>query len=109
MDLRKTDFQHDAAAAEYRVTARIAGPAPKGASTMHFHQSCPTCGRKLMVQVEYLGRRVFCTHCRSPFIASDGSHHYEGANGGGGTVLERAERLLALLEPDRLPRWTWDA
>lgn len=109
MDFHRTDFRHDPAAAEYRITARKAGSAPKGASTMHYHQSCPTCGRKLMIRVEYLGRRVFCTHCRSPFIASDGSHQHGGANGGGGTVLERAERLLALFESDWPSQWTWDA
>ena len=37
---------------------------------VYFYQACPICGRSLQVRVEYLGRRVFCRHCRGEFFAS---------------------------------------
>ena len=37
----------------------------------YFVQDCPTCGRKLNVRVEYLGRKVVCQHCRGAFVAWD--------------------------------------
>lgn len=38
-----------------------------------FHQGCPVCGRRLEINVELLGRRVFCQHCGGGFIAMDAS------------------------------------
>jgi hypothetical protein len=37
----------------------------------YFVQECPTCGRRLHVRVDYLGKRVVCQHCRGAFIAFD--------------------------------------
>lgn len=37
----------------------------------YFVQSCPTCGRKLQVKVEYLGLEVSCQHCGAKFISQD--------------------------------------
>ncbi|PQO30448.1 hypothetical protein DTL21_24145 [Bremerella cremea] len=37
----------------------------------YFVQSCPTCGRKLQVKVEYLGLEVSCQHCGANFISQD--------------------------------------
>ena len=37
----------------------------------YFVQECPTCGRRLQVRVEYLGRLVTCKHCNGEFQASD--------------------------------------
>lgn len=37
----------------------------------YFVQDCPTCGRKLNVRVEYLGRKVVCQHCQGAFVAWD--------------------------------------
>lgn len=36
-----------------------------------YHQSCPVCGRSLIVNVRLLGRRVYCQHCGGGFLASD--------------------------------------
>ena len=39
--------------------------------SLRFVQACPTCGRRLEVRIELLGRSVACQHCRAEFIASD--------------------------------------
>lgn len=36
-----------------------------------YHQSCPVCGRSLVIRVTLLGRPVYCQHCGGRFIASD--------------------------------------
>lgn len=36
-----------------------------------FVQQCPTCGRRLRVCVEYLGKRIQCRHCRATLVARD--------------------------------------
>ncbi len=58
----------------------------------YFVQECPTCGRRLNIRVDYLGRRVVCQHCCGQFLAMD------PANGGSissSELLRRAEELLA--------------
>lgn len=35
-----------------------------------FDQSCPTCGRRLQIRVDLLGRIVACKHCRAQFTAA---------------------------------------
>ena len=37
----------------------------------YYVQECPTCGRRLQIRVEYLGRRVVCQHCQGSLIAAD--------------------------------------
>ena len=36
-----------------------------------FQQGCPVCGRRLEIDVNLLGRRVYCQHCGGGFIATD--------------------------------------
>lgn len=36
-----------------------------------FVQQCPTCGRRLRVCVEYLGKKIQCRHCRGMLVARD--------------------------------------
>lgn len=36
-----------------------------------YHQSCPVCGRSLVIRVTLLGRPVYCQHCGGHFIASE--------------------------------------
>lgn len=59
-----------------------------------FLRECPTCGRRLQIRVQYLGRTVRCTHCHGSFVANDPmmetpapDPHYE--------VLQRADQLLS--------------
>ena len=60
----------------------------------YFVQGCPTCGRRLQVRVEHLGRSVVCQHCRGRFVARDPSledaHSQHAAN----DLLRRADELL---------------
>ncbi|HID76297.1 MAG TPA: hypothetical protein EYP56_09915 [Planctomycetaceae bacterium] len=58
----------------------------------YFLQDCPTCGRRLQIRVEFLGRQVACQHCRGRFVACDPATR-PGAEGGD-SVLQRAEQLL---------------
>ena len=37
----------------------------------YFSQECPTCGRNLLIRVEYLGRTLVCQHCRGELYACD--------------------------------------
>lgn len=39
--------------------------------TLRFGQSCPTCGRRINIRMELLGRSVACPHCQAEFIASE--------------------------------------
>ncbi|WP_425398910.1 hypothetical protein [Aeoliella sp.] len=61
-------------------------------NSTYFVQECPTCGRKLQVRVEYLGRRVVCQHCSARFEANDQADsdlHDEGS-----AILKRADELI---------------
>ncbi len=40
-------------------------------TAMFFVQQCPTCGRRLRVCVEYLGKTIQCRHCRGTLVARD--------------------------------------
>lgn len=60
----------------------------------HFHQECPTCGRTLVIRVEYRGRRVCCAHCRAPFDPGDGTaQQAQGRMRRVDELLARAARL----------------
>jgi hypothetical protein len=56
----------------------------------YFVQGCPTCGRRLHVRVEYLGKKIVCQHCRGQLVASDGAR----CGGGQAALLQRANELL---------------
>jgi hypothetical protein len=58
----------------------------------YFGQECPTCGRRLHIRVELLGKSVVCQHCGGRFVACDPASR--AGNGSDETVLERAEQLL---------------
>lgn len=62
-------------------------------NSTYFVQECPTCGRKLQVRVEYLGKRVVCQHCSARFEASDhtGDDLHDDA---GSAILKRADELI---------------
>ena len=47
----------------------------------YFVQECPTCGRRLQIRVEYLGRRVVCQHCQGALIAADPAMRTDLAQG----------------------------
>jgi len=43
------------------------------AAKVFFQQGCPVCGRRLEIDVNLLGRRVYCQHCGGGFVAMDSS------------------------------------
>ncbi len=62
----------------------------------YFIQECPTCGRRLQVRVNYLGKSVACKHCQGQFIASDPdgqSMSYDEESGV--LLLDKVDELLA--------------
>ena len=71
--------------------------------TTYFLRDCPTCGRKLQIRVEYLGKRVACRHCHAVFEASDPSLATRKKSDSD-ILLERAEHLLALDAPSVILR-----
>lgn len=72
----------------------------------YYVQECPTCGRKLNVRVEYLGKKVVCQHCRAPFVAWDSegaptisaAAPLENTSLSGTRLLDRAQELIEQAE-----------
>ncbi len=60
----------------------------------YFVQECPTCGRKLEVRVQYLGKQVLCQHCGARFEAYDPGSAAYPPPASSISLLERAEQLL---------------
>lgn len=61
-------------------------------SPVYFVQACPTCGRRVQIRVEHLGRFVVCQHCRGQFLASDpASNRYGSCDS---VLMDRADALL---------------
>lgn len=60
----------------------------------YFVQECPTCGRRLQIRVEYLGRKVVCRHCQGQLVAADPSNLRCDCEASGSALLRRADALL---------------
>jgi hypothetical protein len=60
----------------------------------YFVQECPTCGRKLEVRIQYLGKQVVCQHCGARFEAYDAGSASYPPPPSSISLLERAEQLL---------------
>ena len=60
----------------------------------YFVQECPTCGRRLQIRVEYLGRKVVCQHCQGQLIATDPASIRYDCVEQGSVILRRANDLL---------------
>jgi hypothetical protein len=86
---------------EHHRTSTSGDSPPAGPIATSFQQPCPACGRPLLILVEYLGQQVSCGHCRRSFVARDVSQDRGDVVDGGGSILKRAEQLLALLESPR--------
>ena len=63
-------------------------------NSTYFVQECPTCGRRLNVRVEYLGKSVVCQHCLGRFVAFDADSGPAPTSESGVSLLQRAEQLL---------------
>lgn len=62
--------------------------------TTYFVQECPTCGRRLRIRVDYLGKRVACQHCQGAFVATESSNVRGEPVDQGSSLLRRANELL---------------
>jgi len=71
-------------------------------NSTYFIQECPTCGRRLQIRVEYLGKRVTCQHCRGQFEAIDPASVRGDPAGQGNALLRRADELLESAAQRRL-------
>ena len=60
----------------------------------YFVQGCPTCGRRLQIRVEYLGKRVVCQHCQGIFVAADSLSMRGEPADQGSALMRRANELL---------------
>lgn len=76
---------------------------------VYFQQPCAACGRRLLIRVEHLGRRIACSHCRRAFIARDVSQDRSKGARVGPSMLDRANELLAMLESWNESRRTYTA
>ena len=71
----------------------------------YFVQECPTCGRRLQIRVEYLGRKVVCQHCQGSLVAADPTNVRCDFGNTGNALLRRADELLESMALQRpLPR-----
>ncbi|MFO7903636.1 MAG: hypothetical protein ACQESR_07380 [Planctomycetota bacterium] len=66
-----------------------------------FLRECSTCGRRLRIRVEYLGRVLRCRHCGAMFEADDPSYPEPTAAHAGISLLERADQLLDSFDTKR--------
>jgi DNA-directed RNA polymerase subunit RPC12/RpoP len=64
------------------------------ATSTYFVQECPTCGRRLHIRVEYLGKRVVCPHCRGALIAGESSPPHPSGLEAAQSLLRRADEIL---------------
>ena len=64
-------------------------------NSTYFLQECPTCGRRLQIRVEYLGKQVVCQHCQGKFTAIDPASARYNCLEESSALLRRADELLA--------------
>ena len=62
--------------------------------TTYFLQGCPTCGRRLQIRVEHLGKQVQCQHCRGWLTAIDVTNARSDLGEPDNSLLRRADELL---------------
>jgi hypothetical protein len=60
----------------------------------YFVQECPTCGRRLHIRVEYLGRQLVCQHCQGALTAADPANVRCDDAASGNALIRRADELL---------------
>jgi DNA-directed RNA polymerase subunit RPC12/RpoP len=64
------------------------------AGITYFVQECPTCGRRLRVRLNYLGKRIACRHCGAQFAACDPRSPDYPLMGSGHDLMRRVDQLL---------------
>ncbi|NLE40149.1 MAG: hypothetical protein GX621_19215 [Pirellulaceae bacterium] len=69
-----------------------------------FVHPCPTCGRRLHIRVEYLGKKVVCPHCGARLDAYDTTAGDFPMADSAGALMKRVEELLETT-PDQTPEY----
>jgi len=59
-----------------------------------FNRECPTCGRRLLILVEYLGKRVVCPHCGAKLDAVELSPGDVPVTDASDSLMQRVDELL---------------
>jgi hypothetical protein len=72
------------------------------ANSTFFIQGCPTCGRRLLIRVEYLGKNVVCQHCQGNLVATDPANVQIDAVENRSALLRRADELLQSVAQQRV-------
>ena len=67
-----------------------------------FVQECPTCGRRVRVNVAYLGKAIQCRNCRAVFVASDPEQD-SACEDSSSALLRRVDELLGIEQDERMP------
>jgi hypothetical protein len=67
-------------------------------SPTYFSQECPTCGRSLLIRVEYLGKTLVCEHCHGELYACDPVSVRIDEAGHSSVLLRRADELIASVD-----------
>jgi DNA-directed RNA polymerase subunit M/transcription elongation factor TFIIS len=63
----------------------------------YFVQECPTCGRRLQIRLEHLGKVVACKHCHGEFEATDAARMSNSTE-----LLLRVDELLESVDSRRV-------
>ncbi|HLA85958.1 MAG TPA: response regulator [Thermoguttaceae bacterium] len=61
---------------------------------MFFCRECPTCGRRLLILVEYLGKKVVCPHCGAKLDAVEASVGELPLGDPSRLLMQRVDELL---------------
>ena len=67
-------------------------------NSTYFVRECPTCGRRLRIRVEYLGKVLVCQHCQGEFEALDPSNVRLDSADRKNALLRRADQLLRFVD-----------
>lgn len=74
---------------------------------IYYVQECPTCGRRLQIRVEYLGRQVVCPHCQAQLTAADPDNPPCDCGSSSSSLLRRADELLESITQRQLALRRW--
>jgi len=73
-----------------------------------FLRPCPTCGRRLEIQIRHLGQTVLCPHCRAAFLATQ-ENRGDLQRDAVAEALRQAERFLRQVESEQQSQEAWQA
>ena len=75
---------------------------------LRYCQSCPICGRWMLIPIAHLGHDVSCSHCGGNFQATDRSSDRGDSKRKQRSVMDRADALLMQDDEQYLDTGQWD-